>query len=296
MSLALTKSEPELRTRKRPRLLVVLARQSKLGAFAGVLLLVMIVVALAAPLVAPADPVAMNPIQRLKPPGSAGVLGTDVFGRDVLSRIIYGTRISLVVGVSSVLAACAVGTVLGLIAGYLGRWQEYLIMRLLDVLFAFPSVLLAILIVAINGAGFRSIVIAITIVYTPIFGRIVRGSTLALKNVEYVQAAVAAGAPTRRILWRHILPNIIAPIIVQLALSLSGAIVVEAALSFLGLGAVPPTPSLGSMLSENRNYMEGAPWTVIYPGLALGLLVLSINLFGDAIRDVLDPRLRTEQG
>jgi ABC-type dipeptide/oligopeptide/nickel transport system permease subunit len=154
--------------------------------------------------------------------------------------------------------------------------------------------LLAILIVSVVGAGFKSIIIAVATIYTPIFARIVRGSTLAVKNVEFVQAAVAAGAPTGRIIVRHILPNVAAPIIVQLALSLSGAVILEAALSFLGLGAVPPTPSLGSMLNENRTSMELAPWTVLYPGLALGVLVLSINLFGDALRDLIDPRLRTD--
>ena len=188
------------------------------------------------------------------------------------------------------------GTVLGLVAGYAGRWQEYVTMRVMDVLFSFPSILLAILIVSIWGAGFRSIVVAIALVQTPIFARIVRGSTLTLKHVEFVQASVAAGSSTGRVLFRHILPNVAGPILVQLALSMSGAVILEAALSYLGLGATPPTPSLGSMLSENRNAMELAPWTVLYPGLALGLLVLCINMFGDAIRDYLDPRLRTAMG
>jgi peptide/nickel transport system permease protein len=271
-----------------------LARRNRAGLVAGVVLLLIVVGAAAAPLLAPADPTRMNPPNRLQGPSRDDPLGTDVFGRDVLSRILYGARISLAVGAVSVLASALVGTVLGLLAGYVGRWPEYLIMRLMDVLFAFPSVLLAILIVSVAGAGFTSIAIAIATAYTPIFARIVRGSTLTLRNVEFVQAAVAAGAPTPRILGRHILPNVMAPILVQLALGLSGAVVLEAALSFLGLGAVPPTPSLGSMLSENRNYMELAPWTVLYPGIALGLLVLSINIFGDAVRDLLDPRLRTE--
>ncbi|MGH2558623.1 MAG: ABC transporter permease [Thermomicrobiales bacterium] len=268
--------------------------QSRAGGVAGIVLLVFVLTAIFAPLIAPADPVKMNTIDRLLGPGESGLLGTDVFGRDVFSRIIYGTRISLAVGAVSVLACAVIGTALGLIAGYVGRWPEYLIMRVMDSLFAFPSVLLAILVVSIWGAGFGSIVIAIATIYTPIFARIVRGSTLAVKHVEYVQAAVAAGAPTGRVILRHVLPNVAAPIIVQLALSLSGAVILEAALGFLGLGAVPPDPSLGSMLSENRTYMELAPWTVLYPGAALGVLVLSINLFGDSLRDLLDPRLRTE--
>lgn len=267
-------------------------RQSKVGLIAAVVLLVFIGAAVAAPLLAPADPIAMAPQNRLLPPGDGGPLGTDIFGRDLLSRILYGSRISLLVGVSAVVASAAVGTLLGLVAGYVGRWPEYVITRIMDVIFAFPGVLLAILVISIVGAGFTSIVIAIATVYTPIFARVVRGSTLPLKQVEFVQAAVAAGATTSRVLWRHILPNVAAPILVQLALSLSGAVVLEAALSYLGLGAVPPTPSLGSMLSEARAYMELAPWSVLYPGLALGLLVLAINIFGDAVRDLLDPRFR----
>ncbi len=279
--------------RARPSFLRLLVRRNKIGLIAGIALAIFVVLAIAAPLVAPGDPIDMSPVDRLQSPGEAGWLGTDVYGRDVLSRILFGARISLGVGVLSVLAAAAVGTMLGLIAGYLGSWREYLTMRLMDVLFSFPSILLAILIVTIWGAGFRSIVLAIALIQTPIFARIVRGSTLSLKHVEFVQASVAAGSSTSRILIRHILPNVAAPILVQLALSMSGAVILEAALSYLGLGAVPPTPSLGSMLSENRTAMELAPWAVLFPGLALGLLVLCINMFGDAIRDLLDPRLRT---
>jgi peptide/nickel transport system permease protein len=261
-----------------------------------VLLTVFVLLAVFAPLVATGDPTDMSPVERLKSPAEAGLMGTDVFGRDVWSRIVFGARISLGVGVVSVLVAAVVGTVLGLIAGYVGQWQEYVTMRVMDVLFSFPSILLAILIVSIWGAGFRSIIVAIALVQTPIFARIVRGSTLSLKHVEFVQASIAGGASTKRVLFRHVLPNVAGPILVQLALSMSGAVIMEAALSYLGLGAVPPTPSLGSMLSENRNAMEMAPWTVLYPGLALAMLVLCINMFGDAIRDLLDPRLRTSMG
>ena len=269
-------------------------RHNRAGSVAGLLLLLLIGGALLAPWIAPEDPVTMSPLERLRGPGEGGLLGGDLFGRDVLSRVLYGARISLVVGASSVIVSAIAGTTLGLIAGYAGGGADYGIMRVMDVLFAFPAVLLAILIVAVFDPGFTSIVIAIAVVYTPIFARVVRGSTLTLKHVEYVQAAVASGAPTGRIILHHLLPNVTAPILVQLTLSLSGAIILEAALSFLGLGAVPPTPSLGSMLSENRVYMELAPWTVLYPGLALALLVFSINLVGDAVRDLLDPRLRTE--
>ncbi len=285
-----------LRSRRRGLLPTVehLARHNLAGLIAGAVVLAIILAAAAAPLLAPAAPNLMTPTSRLLPPGEAGPLGTDFFGRDLLSRILYGARISLLVGGVSVLASAVVGTLLGLIAGYLGHWPEYLVMRLTDTLFAFPAVLLAILVVSVVGAGFTSVVIAVAVVYTPIFARVVRGPTLAIKQGDYVQAAVAAGATAGRVMLRHVLPNVAASILVQLALSLSGAIVLEAALSFLGLGAVPPTPSLGSMLSENRTYMELAPWTILYPGLALGLLVLAINVFGDAIRDLLDPRLRAE--
>lgn len=278
---------------RRPSFLAILAKRNRLGLVAGAALLLFILAALAAPLLATGDPLDMSPLDRLKSPAESGLMGTDAFGRDIFSRILFGARISLGVGVVAVLVAAVAGTVVGLIAGYMGGWQEYVTMRVMDVLFSFPSILLAILIVSIWGAGFRSIIIAIALVQTPVFARIVRASTLALKNVEYVQAAVASGSSTTRVLGRHILPNVAAPILVQLALSMSGAVVLEAALSFLGLGAVPPTPSLGSMLSENRSAMELAPWTVLYPGLALGLLVLCINMFGDAVRDLLDPRLRT---
>jgi len=282
-----------LGSRRRAGLWRNLLRRNKAGLAAGLVLAAFVTLALLAPLVAPSDPKDMDQIHRLLPPAEAGPMGTDVFGRDVWSRVLYGARISLAVGVAAVLAAAVVGTVLGLVAGYLGRWQEYLTMRVMDVLFSFPSILLAILIVSIRGAGFISIIIAIALVQTPIFARIVRGSTLALRNVEFVQASVAAGAPTGRVLFRHVLPNVAGPILVQLALGMSGAVIMEAALSYLGLGAEPGTPSLGSMLSENRNAMELAPWTVLFPGLTLGVLVLAINLFGDAVRDYLDPRLRT---
>lgn len=291
--MTLDASAPSLAAPRRKGFIATFMKRNPLAAGAAIVLILIIISAIIAPVLAPGDPTDMSPIDRLKSPSEAGWLGTDVFGRDVLSRIIFGTRISLGVGIVSVLVAAAVGTLIGLIAGYLGGWQEYTTMRLMDVLFSFPSILLAILIVSIWGAGFQSIILAIALVQTPIFARIVRASTLSVKEVEYVHSAVTAGASTWRVLIRHILPNVAAPILVQLALSMSGAIVIEAALSYLGLGAVPPTPSLGSMLSENRSAMELAPWTVLYPGIALAILVLCINMFGDAVRDFLDPKLRT---
>lgn len=266
--------------------------KNKVAAVAGIILLLLFILALLAPVLGLSDPVKMAPADRLQSPGESGLMGTDMFGRDIFSRILFGTRISLMVGVLAVICAAVTGTVIGLIAGYVGKWPEYWTMRLMDVLFSFPSIVLAILIVSIIGAGFTSIVLAIALVQTPIFARLVRGSTLSVKNIEYVHAAEAGGASTWRILRRHVLPNVAAPILVQLALSMSGAITMEAALSYLGLGAVPPTPSLGSMLSENRSSMEIAPWTVLYPGIALAVIVLCINMFGDAVRDYMDPRIR----
>jgi peptide/nickel transport system permease protein len=284
----------EQRAGRNPRQFVrALMRHHLTGTIAGAVLVLLVLAAVLAPWLAPGDPTDMVPMERLKAPGEGGVFGTDVFGRDVLSRILYGMRISLLVGGVSVLLAALLGTVLGLISGYLKGWQDYLIMRVMDVLFSFPSILLAILIVSINGAGFVSIMIAIVSVQTPIFARVVRGAVLVTARVDYVQAAQAAGASTSRILARHIFPNVTAPMLVQIALSISGAVVMEAALSYLGLGAVPPDPSLGSMLSENRVAMEQAPWAIIFPGLALGVLVLTINLFGDTLRDLLDPRVRS---
>lgn len=285
-SLSLAPTVSRSRTFKRA------VSKNKIAAVSGAVLLILFSLALLAPVLGLSDPVEMAPADRLKAPGEGGMLGTDMFGRDILSRILYGTRVSLMVGVVAVMCAAIAGTLVGLVAGYIGKWQEYWTMRLMDVLFSFPSIVLAILIVSIIGAGFTSIVLAIALVQTPIFARMVRGSTLSVKNIEYVHAAQAGGATTWRILRRHVLPNIAAPILVQLALSTSGAITMEAALSFLGLGAVPPTPSLGSMLSENRSAMEIAPWTVLYPGIALAVIVLCINMFGDAVRDYMDPRIR----
>ena len=283
---------PMAPTINRPRSFFRVVRKNKIAAVAGIVLLVIFTLSILAPLLGLSDPVKMDPPNRMKSPGDLGLMGTDKFGRDIFSRILYGTRISLAVGVVAVLVAALFGTLIGLIAGYIGKWQEYWTMRLMDVLFSFPSIILAILIVSIIGAGFTSIILAIALVQTPIFARVVRGSTLSVKNIEYVHAAEASGATTWMILRKHVLPNVAAPILVQLALSMSGAITMEAALSYLGLGAVPPTPSLGSMLSENRTSMELAPWAVLYPGLALAVIVLCINMFGDAVRDYLDPRMR----
>jgi peptide/nickel transport system permease protein len=227
-------------------------------------------------------------------PDNDHIMGTDAYGRDIWSRIVYGIRVSLSVSVLSVLTAALIGVILGLVGGYLGGTVDSLISWITNVLFSFPSILLAIVVVAIAGTGTISVILAIGIAFTPIFARIARAPVLSLKEREFVLAARSIGSPDLRILFRHIFPNSLPPIIVQFSLSLSGAAVIEASLSFLGLGVQPPTPSLGSLVSDSRTYMEIAPWTVIFPGVFLGALILGANLFGDAVQDALDPQLRSQ--
>jgi peptide/nickel transport system permease protein len=238
-----------------------------------------------------------NPLQivgssRMAGPSWSMPLGADTFGRDLLSRLVYGARLSLQVALSSVVLALLAGSVLGLVAGYAGGWLDQAIMRTMDVLFAFPTVLLALGIVAALGPNPANVVIAITIVYTPIFARVVRGPVLAIKEREFVEAARALGARDSRIIVRHLVPNLMSVLIVQTSIALSWAVLTEASLSFLGLSAQPPAPSWGSMLNEGRQNLELAPHLAIFPGLAIMLAVLGFNLLGDGLRDVLDPRLR----
>lgn len=267
-------------------------RRNKVGLLGGVMVLIISLLALLAPWVAPKEPAAVSLTHRLKPPSSEFKLGTDNFGRDVLSRIIHGARVSLQVGFLAVAIGVAGGIVFGLLSGYYAGWLDQVTMRVMDVLFAFPSILLALVVVATLGTGLTNVMIAIGITYIPVFTRIVRSAVLSLRSSDFVTAEVAMGASDLRILARHVLPNITAPIIVQASLAISGAILTEATLSFLGLGIQPPAPSWGSMLSESRRFMEVAPWTAIFPALAIMVTVMSFNLFGDGLRDVLDPKLR----
>ena len=246
----------------------------------------------AAPVLAPGDPLAMAPQALLAPPGGPHPFGTDQFGRDVASRLLYGARVSLSVSFASVLVALVTGGAAGVAAGYFGGTLDGVLMRAMDVIFAFPAVLLAIAIMAAAGTAVWTIIAAIGVVYTPQFARVSRAGALAVRGLEYVDAASALGAGTGRILWNHILPNIAAPLIVQTSLSLSLAILTESALSFLGLGTQPPTPSWGNMLAESRRFMALASWTAVFPGAAIALIVLGFNLIGDGLRDLLDPRLR----
>jgi peptide/nickel transport system permease protein len=260
---------------------------------AGALLVGSIVLmALLANVIAPSDPLEMNVPQALRGLSPQHWLGTDRFGRDVLSRVIHGSRISLWVGFASVTVAVSVGTLIGLASGFYGHWLDNASSRLMEVLLSFPSLLLAIAIAATLGPGINNAIVAIVIVYTPLFFRVARGSTLAERGREYIEAARLLGADDVRVIWRHLLPNVMSPLIVQASISFSHAILVESYLSYLGLGTQPPIPSWGTMLNEGRAYLEVAPWASIFPGLGIMAAVLGFNLLGDGLRDVLDPAAR----
>jgi peptide/nickel transport system permease protein len=256
-------------------------------------LLLVIVLSLLAPVLAIKDPDATNLTQRLLPPGSPGyLLGSDELGRDLFSRLMWGGRVSLTVGFSAVLVAMAAGVVVGLVAGYFGGWIDPLIMRLIDILMAFPSLLLAIAVVASLGPGLGNAMLAVSIVGIPYYARIVRGSVLTLRNQEFVQAARVVGASHGRIILRHILANSLAPLVVAATLDVGWMIMAAAGLSFLGLGAQPPTAEWGVMLSSGRQYIRNALHLSVAPGLMIFLVVLALNFLGDGLRDALDPRLR----
>ena len=262
-------------------------------AVVGLLILATIAAAATmAPHLAPYPVTEMHPSDRFAPPGGKYALGTDFFGRDLLSRVLFGYRTSLLVAVMSVGFALVCGSALGMSAGYIGGALDTTLMRAMDILFAFPVLLLAITIVVVLGAGTLTTVLAIGIVYVPIFARIARAPTLVVREHAYVEAARALGQRTLRVIARHVLPNISTPIFVQATINLATAILFESALSFLGLGTQPPYPSLGLMVSEGRNYIELSPWPTVFPGLAIVLAVLGFNLVGDALQEILDPRLR----
>lgn len=263
------------------------------AALAGLALIgVFALAAVFAPFIAPYDPIAPSLADRMQPPSWEHFLGTDYMGRDILSRIIYGGRISLEVGIISVGIALVSGVLLGSIAGYFGGLVDLLFMRLIDIMMAFPSILLAIAIVSVRGPGLLNAMIAIGIVAIPNYARIVRSSVLSVKEHEYIEAARALGVRNRRIIFRHVLPNCMAPLIVQATLGVATAVLDAAALSFLGLGVQPPTAEWGGMLSDSRSYLRLAPWTVAFPGVAILLSVMGLNLVGDGLRDALDPRLK----
>lgn len=263
-----------------------------MGMLGLAIIAVIVLLAIFAPFVSPQDPLEIDYAHTAALPGTGGhLLGTDAVGRDILARLIYGTRISLQVGLVAVGIAVTLGTTVGLAAGYYGRWIDSLLMRAVDVLLAFPLIILAIAIIAVLGPSLVNVMIALGLVAWTTYARVVRGQVLVLREMDFVQAARAMGASDGRIIVRHVLPNALAPVIVLATLGMATAIIAEAALSFLGLGVQPPTPSWGTMLNEGRAFLRTAPHISTLPGLAIMLTVLGFNFLGDALRDALDPRL-----
>jgi peptide/nickel transport system permease protein len=263
----------------------------RLGLAGAIVVGVMLLAAAGAPLWRTQDPLGMQMAQALQPPTPQHWFGTDEFGRDVWSRVVYGTRLSFTVGLASMLLATAAGVPLGAAAGYTGGAFDALVMRCMDAILAFPALLLAIGLVAALGPGMGNGIIAIGAVYVPVFARVTRGAVLVRRQEEYVEAARALGHTNAAILRRHVLPNCIAPVLVQATLGFASAIVIDAGLSFLGAGTPPPAPDWGTMLNEARQFMVAAPYVAVFPGVAISLAVLGFNLLGDGLRDVLDPRL-----
>ncbi|HED04823.1 MAG TPA: ABC transporter permease [Candidatus Fraserbacteria bacterium] len=260
----------------------------------AVVLLGLTIAAIFAPYLSPYDPNAQN-FQMLQAPSAQHLLGTDSLGRDLFSRILYGARVSLIVGISTVAIALIVGVLLGLLAGYYGGWLDMLIMRYIDLQWAFPNFIIAVYLVAIFGTGLVNVIVAVSLAFFDDFARLTRSVVLSIREEDYISAAQAIGTPDRRILWKHILPNAVAPIIVQATVSVSYAILAEAGLSFLGLGVKASTPSWGSILSDARSFIYSAWWLGVFPGLAIMVTVLSINFLGDGLRDILDVREYQEE-
>jgi peptide/nickel transport system permease protein len=265
-------------------------RRNRLAVIGFALIAVFVLIAVFASVISPFDPIQQNYDQLLQPPSIRHWFGTDNLGRDVLSRVIYGTRVSLTAGVVAVALAALIGVSLGLLAGFLGGVTDNIIMRLIDAMLAFPFLVLAISLAAILGPSLQNAMLAIAVVSIPVFARVTRGQVLSERERDYVQAAKALGANDPRIMLQHVLPNIAGPIIIQCTLSIAGAILAESSLSFLGLGVQPPTPSWGEMLNVARGYLRDAPWTAIAPGVLIFIAVLAFNLLGDGLRDALDPR------
>jgi ABC-type dipeptide/oligopeptide/nickel transport system permease subunit len=268
------------------------ALTSRLAGLGGGVVLAVVLMAVFAPALAPYDPLKQDLSGLLAPPSAAHPLGTDNIGRDVLTRVIWGTRVSLIAGLVSVGIGMVAGCLLGLAAGYWGGRLDDVAMRLVDAVLSFPALVLALALGAVLGAGLGGVLIALGVVYTPTFARLMRGQVLTLRTREYVLAARVLGAADWWILQRHVLPNAATPIVVQASLSIGFAILAEASLSFLGLGVQPPEPSWGSMINAGRGYLQQAPWIVFGPGAALFVTVLGLNFVGDALRDALDPRLK----
>ncbi|AJD90058.1 diguanylate cyclase [Jeotgalibacillus malaysiensis] len=268
-------------------------RKNKIALVGTSIVFFFILVAIFAPVIAPQGINEQDLPNRLQPPSADFWFGTDDFGRDIFSRVVYGARLSLTVGFLAVVGSAIVGSMLGIIAGYYGKWVDTIISRLFDIMLAFPSILLAIAVVSILGPSLRNALIAIAIINIPNFGRLIRSRVLSVKEEEYIMAAKAIGMSDRRILFSHVLPNSMTPIIVQGSLAVATAILEAAALGFLGLGAQIPEPEWGAMLAASRALLVQAPWTLFFPGLAIMLAVLGFNLMGDGLRDALDPKMKT---
>jgi len=258
----------------------------------SLVLLAVVILVVSAPIIAPYEPTEQFRRDRLLPPNEQYILGTDNLGRDIFTRILYGGQVSLQVGIFSVAIGATIGTLLGLISGYFGGWADTLIMRLMDMMLAFPGILLALVIIAVLGRELQNVMIAVGVSSIPVYTRVVRGSTLSIKEYDFIIASQAQGASSWRTMIYHVLPNVVAPIIVVTTNGVAGAIIAGAALSFLGLGQQPPNPEWGLMLNEGREYIRVAAWVTTYPGLAIMVTVLAINLLGDGLRDILDPRLK----
>ena len=256
-----------------------------------IFLVVLAAAALAAPLIAPYHPTTQNLDQRFKPSSAAHLLGTDNFGRDIFSRVIFGSRSALLVGIVAVSIAVIIGTIVGLAAGLSRGYVDNFLMLLMDSLLSFPTILLAITVVSFLGYGLLQVMLAIGIIFSPVFARLVRAETLAIKTEAYVEASRSLGSPILKIVYKHILPNLLGKVIVQCSISFALTVVIEASLSYLGLGSQPPDPSWGLMLKDARNYLVQAPWMAIYPGLALALTVLCFNILGDTLSEKLNPKL-----
>ncbi|MCA3564175.1 MAG: ABC transporter permease [Methylocystis sp.] len=261
-----------------------------LAALGAVLLIAIVMAALLAPFMGTIDPTALNPSNRLKPPTAQNWLGTDQFGRDVWSRLVYGARVSLIVGSLVALFSIGLGLIIGMVAGYI-RWLDAIVMRMMDGLMAIPGILLAIAMVSLSGASITTVIIAITIPEIPRVVRLVRAVVLSVREEPYVESAISIGTPLPKILFRHVLPNCIPPLIVQATYICASAMLTEAILSFLGAGTPPIIPSWGNMIAEGRIFFQIAPWNILWPGIGLSLTILAVNVLGDGLRDRLDPKI-----
>jgi peptide/nickel transport system permease protein len=285
---AAAEAEPKRRARREGTLHGLMRSPTVVAG--GALLVVMVALAVLAPLAFTVDPLRINPIARLKPPSAEAWFGTDMFGRDVYSRAVYGARISLTIGLAVAALSIAIGLVIGLVAGYI-RLVDAIVMRIMDGVMAIPAILLAIALVSLSGSSLATVIVAITIPEIPRVVRLVRAIVLSIREEPYVEAAIAAGTRLPAILCRHVLPNTIAPLIVQATYVCAAAIILEAILSFLGAGTPPEIPSWGNMIAEARTFFQIAPWILFLPGLLLALTVLAVNVLGDGLRDSLDPRI-----